>query len=147
MHVLYVEDNFLDVLLLKKHLGKFSESITFTNCMDGTDAMQYLQSIKDPSDLPGIIITDINMPKMNGHELLEKLKADSQYQKIPVIIFSGSPDVTDVERAYKFNASCYIVKPTNLEVYKETINALISFWMNNVKLYSYTGNSKTDIEN
>jgi CheY-like chemotaxis protein len=135
MHVLYVEDNFLDVLLLKKHLGKYADEITFTNCMDGIDAMQYLGSIKNPADLPGIIITDINMPKMNGHELLGKLKADPLFQKIPVIIFSGSSEEVDIARAYKFHASCYIVKPTNLEVYKGTINALISFWKNNVKLY------------
>lgn len=135
MNILYVEDNFLDVLLLKKHLGKYSGEITFTNCMDGADAMQYLRSIKEKADLPGIIITDINMPKMNGHELLEVLKADPVFQKIPVIIFSGSADEHDVARAYKYHASCYIVKPINLEVYKATVNALISFWKNNVKLY------------
>lgn len=136
MHVLYVEDNPLDVLLLKKHLAKFSESIRFSTCENGEEALHILRSAKGTDDLPGIVITDINMPRMTGHEFLERIKKEDELRRIPVIVFSGSHSESDVALAYKHHASCYIVKPTDLTEYKDTIYSLASFWQNRVMLHS-----------
>jgi CheY-like chemotaxis protein len=136
VNILLVEDNEGDIVLINEALLE-AEILTLTKIIqDGLTAIKYLEKtgIEDPTSLPDIIILDINLPKLNGLEVLERLKNDENLRKIPVIILTSSSSEKDICQAYGNYANCYIVKPINMDEFIEVILSIENFWTSTVKL-------------
>jgi CheY-like chemotaxis protein len=134
--ILLIDDNPIDVMVLKKTFFNLNADCTFTEFEDAEKALSYLQVIKeDKSDsLPDIIISDLVLPKMSGNELLAALKDDDIFKSIPFVMFTNSSSELDIKKAYSQNVNSYIVKPLSLNIYKETIRSFWNFWANSVRL-------------
>ena len=130
MNIFLVEDNDLDVEILKRGLRKIGATGSLVRACDGLDALEILVEDASARTLPRpyVILLDINMPRMNGHEFLEVLRTKSELKDARVIVFTTSDSKKDVGRAYQNNASGYIVKPSGASELQNVLKALQSFW-------------------
>lgn len=94
---------------------------------NGIDLLDYLR--KEEEKPVGLILLDLNMPRMDGREILKVLKSDAHLRKIPVVILTTSKAQRDVEECYELGANCYIAKPNSFEVFNDTISTLVKFWI------------------
>ena len=114
LEILLVEDNPGDVFLIQRALKKHS-TISLVNAGDGRDAIELLQKrISDRAKLPDLILLDLAMPRMDGHELLAEIKRDKSLPYVPVVVFSSSDDKRDVAKSYRLGAIAYVGKPSGL---------------------------------
>jgi CheY-like chemotaxis protein len=113
--IVVVDDDQEDHMILKDYF----ESIDKTNCLrfflNSRDLFDFLKTVKIDSDLPQLIVLDLNMPILNGTQTLLALKQDSRLRHIPIIIYSTSENETEKRKCLSFGAVDYIVKPTSLE--------------------------------
>jgi two-component system, chemotaxis family, response regulator Rcp1 len=136
IEILLVEDSPSDANLTIRSL----ESSNLTNQIhwveDGETAMEFLRQRGEhpQSPRPDLILLDLNLPGMNGCEVLQAVKADPQLHKIPIVILTTSDNQTDINFAYQMNANCYITKPVNLEQFVQAIQMISTFWLTVVKL-------------
>jgi CheY-like chemotaxis protein len=79
---------------------------------------------------------DLNLPRINGHEVLKEVKNDPRLKRIPVVVLTGSKSEEDISRAYDAHANCYVTKPADLDEYFSTIQSIGDFWFDFVKLPS-----------
>ena len=137
--VLSIEDNEADFDLIKQALNKIPDlSLDIINITNGEDALNFLYK-KDQftsSPTPNIIILDINLPSLNGKELLKIIKTDENYKTIPVIIFSTSDDYSDIEETYKLYANSYITKTFDIKELYDKVNIIGEYWLKYNKLPS-----------
>jgi two-component system, chemotaxis family, response regulator Rcp1 len=98
---------------------------------DGEQALQYLFRKGRFSNAahPNLIVLDLNLPKVSGHEILKSIKADEELREIPVIVFSTSAAASDISKSYDLHASCYLRKPGDLEGYENLCGRLRRFWL------------------
>lgn len=136
VEILLVEDNEGDVLLITEAFEEARIANTISNVRDGEEAMQYLtRSGKYASELmPDIILLDINLPKRNGHEVLEFIKSNADLKHIPVIMLTTSSSEEDVMKAYAHHVNCFITKPVDAPRFLEAINRIEDFWLSIVHL-------------
>ena len=134
--LLLVEDNAADAFLVKAFLKNSQLPNTLHQVQDGEAAMAFLRQEEDyvGAPRPSLILLDLNLPKKDGREVLEELKADPNLQGIPVIIMTGSSAAQDILRSYELQASCYVTKPSDLDEFNRTMASLEDFWFNYVKL-------------
>lgn len=134
--ILLVEDNPADVCLTQEALKEAHISHHLQVAEDGVVALEYLQQEREKSGAvqPDIILLDLNMPRMGGHELLARIKSDEKLKSIPVIILSSSTAAEDVSRAYALNANCYTRKPMNIDPFIDVIKGIQEFWFETVIL-------------
>ena len=134
--ILIIDDNPIEVMVLKKTFSNINADCSLMEFGDAEMALTYLEKVKSENvvPLPDIIISDLLLPKMSGNELLAALKGDETLKKIPFVIFTNSSSEMDVKLAYSYNVNSYIIKPLNLDVYKETILSFWNFWANAVRL-------------
>ncbi len=113
-HILLVEDDETDVLFVKRCLARHSGDVPLTVARDGREALEVLRDEK-ASDHPFVIVTDLNMPGMSGHELIEEIRSDDLLKHSIVFVLSSSRLEGDIERAYRQNVAGYLSKqvPTN----------------------------------
>jgi two-component system, chemotaxis family, response regulator Rcp1 len=136
IEILLVEDSPSDATLTIRSL----ESSKLTNQIhwveDGETAMEFLQQQGEyaQSPRPGLILLDLNLPGMNGCEVLQAVKADPQLHNIPIVILTTSDNQTDINFAYQMNANCYITKPVDIEQFVQAIQMISTFWLTVVKL-------------
>jgi two-component system response regulator len=105
---------------------------------DGEAAMAFVRR-QEPyasAHRPDIILLDLNLPKMDGREVLGLLKADPDLKRIPVVILTTSQSEEDVLRSYNLNANCYITKPVDFDQFLRVVRAIESFWLTVVTLPS-----------
>jgi CheY-like chemotaxis protein len=124
--ILLVEDDQVDVMTVKrglKKLGVVNKLITVNN---GEEALQYLENSED--ELPCMILLDINMPKMNGHECLRQLKSHPAFKNIPVVMLTSSLEQQDVNQSFDLGISGYILKPVEYDQFIDAIQVLSSYW-------------------
>ena len=129
--ILLVEDSPTDALLAKEAL-KFSKVCNnLHTVMDGVDAMAFLRKEGEYANVPrpDIILLDLNMPRMDGREVLKEIKADEDLKFIPVVVLTTSMDEIDVLKAYGLHANCYIVKPVDFEKFAEIVRTIEVFWL------------------
>lgn len=122
-HILLVEDDETDVLFVKRCLSRHSGDVPLTVAFDGEEALEVLRDEK-ASDHPFVIVTDLNMPGMSGHELIEEIRSDELLKHSIVFVLSSSRLESDIEQAYRHNVAGYLSKqvPTNtLTKYVEMI--------------------------
>ena len=130
--VLIVEDEKADFRIFEKTLSQLSSKITATLIENGKD---FIQLFEDPhSDLPNLIFLDLNLPGMDGKELLSRLRTTKRWNLVPVIILSSSSYEQDVIDCYNLSANAYVTKPDDLPGYKQMIQETTSFWLKTVTL-------------
>lgn len=134
--VLLVEDNPGDVRLTREALkeGKINVNLRVAN--DGLEAMKMLRQEGEYANLalPDIVLLDLNMPKMDGREVLRLIKSDDNLKRLPVVVLTTSAAEKDILQAYGLHANCYITKPVELEEFMEIVKSIEGFWLTVVKL-------------
>ena len=132
--ILLVEDDEADILILKRALKKceITNPLYVTN--NGEEALEFLTHKNKYSDTksaprPGLILLDINMPRMDGRELLEKIKNNLSLRSIPTIILTTSKSENDIENMYKLGANSYIPKPINFKDFIIIIDIIFKYWL------------------
>ena len=130
MNLLLVEDNELDAQILQRGLKKISAEGSLVRARDGMDALEILTRDVTERTLPQpfLILLDINMPRMNGHEFLEALRTTEEIKDARVFVFTTSDSENDIARAYEHNANGYIVKPASMSELQEVLSFLQKFW-------------------
>lgn len=126
--ILLVEDNQDDLYILKEVLGdELNKDIELIEAKDGQEAIDKIRK-----EAPNLIILDLNLPKVNGSEVLREVKKDENLKHIPVIIFSSSNAYSDVTESYKQYANAYLVKPYGISQLQNTLKAIKKFWIDSV---------------
>lgn len=123
--VLLIEDNPGDVGLIRRALARGSLRTELHVTHDGPEALQYLAHFCRPD----LILLDLSLPKMDGCEVLAKIRQDADFGAIPVVILSSSQAEQDVVRSYAHAANCFITKPLDLDQYMAVIGAVQQFWL------------------
>ena len=128
--ILLIEDNPGDILLTQEAFRSSLFSHNLRIAKDGSEALQILlrQGAYCGSPLPDLILLDLNLPKIDGREVLEKIKSRSELKDIPVIILSGSAAESDMTSSYDLHANSYVVKPSNFEDFKEIVASIENYW-------------------
>lgn len=136
IEVLLVEDSPSDARLTQEAFkdGKIRNNLTLVT--DGAEAMAYLKREGKYADAlrPDLVLLDLNLPKMDGREVLRRIKTDEDLKTIPVVILTTSEAEQDVVKAYEYHANCYIRKPVDLARFLEIITVVENFWLTVVKL-------------
>ena len=125
LNILLIEDDMIEVMKLNRTISKLELNHNIVEANNGEDALKILQK-KD--ELPGIILLDLNMPKMNGIEFLRILKDDNVLKYIPTIILTTSNNQRDLTECYKIGIAGYILKPLKYEDYIIKIEKLLGYW-------------------
>lgn len=136
IEILLVEDNEGDVYLTNR---AFKDAKIINNlhvAMDGEEAMSILNKLPPFENhvTPDLILLDINLPKLNGSEVLERIKSTEELKRIPVIVLSGSDSEEDIQEMYGLHANSYITKPIDLAQFSEVAQSIEEFWLGIVKL-------------
>lgn len=131
--ILLVEDNEADIILTKKALETIKLKADMIVVRDGEEAISYLKSFHP---LPDLILLDLDLPKISGHELLALLKKSEEWRHIPVAIFTASDSMEDIQYAYSLYANCYVIKPINADQFINILRSIKEFWLTIVKLPS-----------
>lgn len=140
IHILLVEDNEGDIVLTTEALqdGKIKNSLSVVR--DGKQAIDYLNKengYEDSKD-PDLILLDINLPKINGHEVLKRIKNNPDLVHIPVVILTTSSDEMDIKKSYENHSNCYITKPVDINNFLDVIASIEKFWISIVQLPAHT---------
>lgn len=130
MNILLVEDNDVDVLLFQRALRNAGTSSSVVRAKDGVEALEILNEQDEERQVqnPYVILLDINMPRMNGHEFLKELRASEHLSSSRVVVVTTSNDPGDIELAYGRYASGYVVKPGGTAEMTEIIKSLEKYW-------------------
>jgi len=136
--ILLVEDSPGDVRLTMEALADAKITNNITVASDGLEALEILQQKGDFSEAtrPDLILLDLNMPRMDGRELLGIIKADDSLRNIPVVVLTTSQSEKDILESYDLRANCYITKPVDLDQFIVVVNSIQEFWLSIVKLPS-----------
>lgn len=134
--ILIIDDNPGDVRLMKEAFSDCKAPENLYNVTDGEEAIQFLKKKGKYGNAPkpDIILLDLKLPKISGSELLNKLKKNSEFKQIPIIIFTSSDADADIIKAYNFHANCYIIKPTDFTDLVTVVKTIVEFWLNIVRL-------------
>jgi len=134
--ILLVEDNLGDIRLTQEAFKAGKVLNNLFSVRDGIEALEFLRRAgKYPAaPRPDIILLDLNLPRMDGRELLAKIKTDPDLKRIPVVILTTSKTEEDVLRTYNLHANCYITKPIGLVQFIQVVNSIEDFWFTVVKL-------------
>ena len=136
--VLLVEDNEADVRLTREALREAGENVRLSAVSDGDLALAYLRREGGYADVPrpDLVLLDLNLPRKNGLEVLEEMRADEHLRCIPVIVLTSSAARQDVEDCYARGANAFVVKPLELEEFMDLIGAIRGFWLEVAQLPS-----------
>jgi CheY-like chemotaxis protein len=136
IEILLVEDNPGDVRLIQEALrdGKLHNHLNVV--ADGEKALAFLKRAKPypRAPVPDLILLDLNLPKIDGREILKIIKQDSEWKRIPVVVLTTSISERDVLESYDLHANCYITKPVNLDQFIQVVRSIEHFWLSIVKL-------------
>ncbi|WP_036231202.1 response regulator [Marinobacterium jannaschii] len=136
INILLIEDNPGDVELTREALssGKIRNHLEVVS--DGEQALDYLRKQPPYTDVstPDIILLDLNLPKVDGREVLQAVKSDLNLRQIPVIILSSSEAASDIQQSYDLHANCFISKPVQLDRFLDIVQMIECFWIDIVKL-------------
>ncbi len=136
IELLLVEDNPGDVRLTQEALREGKVRNHLHVATDGVEALAYLRREGKYANAPppDLILLDLNLPKKNGREVLEEIKADPDLRRIPVVILTVSKAEEDILKSYNLHANCYITKPVDLERFLEVVKSIEDFWLTVVVL-------------
>jgi len=136
VEILLVEDNPGDVRLTQEALKESKVTNNLSVAEDGVEALAFLKREGKYADAPrpDLLLLDLNLPKKDGRELLEEIKANESLRCIPVVVLTTSKAEEDILRMYNQHANCYITKPIDFDQFIEVIKSIENFWLTIVKL-------------
>ena len=134
VEILLIEDNHHEAELAIRNLKKHQLANQLVHFDDGAEALDFIFSRGKYSEnigkvRPKLILLDLKLPKMSGHEILRQIRADEQLKSVPVVILTSSNEETDIIESYKLGINSYIVKPVNFEDFSKSIRELGLYWM------------------
>jgi chemotaxis family two-component system response regulator Rcp1 len=136
IEVLLIEDSPGDVRLTQEAFRDANISIHLHVASDGVEAMAFLHrdGVHRAVPRPDLILLDLNLPKMDGREVLAHIKADDDLRTIPTVILTTSDSETDIVNSYELQANCYLSKPVQLDAFEALVKSINDFWLTKVKL-------------
>jgi chemotaxis family two-component system response regulator Rcp1 len=136
IEVLLVEDSPGDVRLTKEAFHDANPSVHLNVVADGVEAMAFLkhQGIHAQAPRPDLILLDLNLPKMDGREVLAQIKNDEGLKTIPTVVLTTSESEVDIAKSYALQANCYLSKPVELDAFEALVKSINDFWLTKVKL-------------
>ncbi len=136
IRILLVEDNGADVRLTREALKEGRVANRLDVVEDGVEAMDYLRQrgAYAAALRPDLILLDLNLPRMNGMEVLAEVKCNQDLKRIPIIVLTTSDAEQDILKTYDLHANCYITKPIDLDKFMDVIKVIEAFWFTIVKL-------------
>jgi chemotaxis family two-component system response regulator Rcp1 len=136
--VLLVEDSPGDVRLTQEAFRDANRGVRLHVASDGVEAMAFLRQTGAHMNAPrpDLILLDLNLPKMDGREVLANIKADGSLRSIPTVILTTSEAEADIAKSYDLQANCYLSKPVELEEFEALVKSINDFWLTKVKLPS-----------
>jgi two-component system, chemotaxis family, response regulator Rcp1 len=136
IEVLLVEDSPGDARLTQEAFRDANKFIHLHVASDGVEAMAFLRQegayVRAPR--PDLILLDLNLPKMDGREVLAQIKGDDGLKTIPTVILTTSEAQVDILRSYQLQANCYLSKPVQLDAFESVVKSINDFWLTKVKL-------------
>jgi len=134
--VLLIEDDPGDVLITREAFAENKVRNQLSVVNDGVNALKFLRREDDYADAPrpDLILLDLNLPRMDGHEVLANIKSDADLQRIPVVILTTSEAEEDVLRSYRLHANAYVKKPVDFERFLGVVRQIDEFFVSVVKL-------------
>ncbi len=136
INILLVEDNPGDVMLVREGLSDCKIANAMRDVSDGEMALAYLRGEGEHAGriMPDLVLLDLNLPRMDGREVLAEIKADPRLRHLPVVIMTSSAAEADVLRSYRLQASCYVTKPLDLDQFLAMVRSIEHFWLSVVRL-------------
>jgi len=136
IEILMVEDNEGDARLAREALRDCKIRNALHHVWDGEEAMAFLRRRGEYADAPrpDLILLDLNLPRMDGSEVLAEIKEDAELKRIPVVILTTSSADVDILRSYNLHANCYVTKPINMVEFLKVVAAIQDFWLTIVTL-------------
>ena len=135
VEILLAEDNVSDAELTMRELRKHKLTNKLYHAKDGEEALDFIfasgkfEGLRNVAYPPKVVLLDIQMPKVNGIEVLQKIKSDERTKHIPVVMLTSSKEDPDIQRCYQLGANSYIVKPVDFESFAEAIKNLGFYWL------------------
>ena len=132
--ILLVEDNPDDVELTRLAFAEAGEPHRLHVVSDGAEAADYLlargrHADRDGAELPALVLLDLNLPRLDGHEVLQAIRADASTRCLPVVVLTTSVEPSDVDRAYVLGANSYIQKPVEFEQFVWAVKQVGLYWL------------------
>ena len=134
INILLVEDNEGDVLLTTEAFEESKIVNKIIPIKDGRQAIDFFESMKKGEEVPHMVLLDINLPRVSGHEVLMYIKSNEKYKSIPVIMLTTSSAEKDILQCYKNHVNCYITKPIDVSDFMKAISKIEDFWINIVSI-------------
>jgi len=135
VEILLVEDNLTDAELTIRELKKHNMANNLIHLKDGEEALDFIfatgkyANTREIQYPPKVVLLDIQMPKVNGIEVLQKIKTDPKTRAVPVVILTSSKENPDIQKCYELGANSYIVKPVNFDGFAQAIKNLGFYWL------------------
>ncbi|GIK40071.1 MAG: response regulator [Chloroflexota bacterium] len=134
VEILLVEDNPHDAELTVRALKKRNLANHLFAVEDGAEALDFIfgrgqYAQRQGADQPKVVLLDLKLPKLNGLEVLQALKADTRTQRIPVVIVTSSHEDPDIQAAYTLGANSYVVKPVEFDAFTEAMSQIGFYWL------------------
>jgi chemotaxis family two-component system response regulator Rcp1 len=131
IHVLQVDDDPEDIALVRKAFAAVAGPVHFASLLDST---QVLPTLRRQARRPDVILLDLHMPRMSGHEVLAELKKDPELGKIPVVVFSSVESERALARSYQLSAHSFISKPPDYQKLKDVVASIHDYWTHTSQL-------------
>ena len=132
MRILLVEDSLADVELTLDALRDAKVANDVTVVRDGAAALEHLRA--HPDHAPDLVILDLNLPRLSGHEVLAAMQADELLRRIPVAVLTTSAAESDVMRTYDLGGNCFLTKPADIDEFIHVVRSIEDFWLGLVRL-------------
>jgi len=136
LQVLLIEDSPGDVRLTQEVFRDAQASILLHVAADGVEAMDFLrrEGVHAHAPRPDLILLDLNLPRMDGREVLARIKDDDTLKSIPTVILTTSDAEADIVNSYQLHANCYLTKPVQLDAFESLVKSINEFWLTKAKL-------------
>jgi two-component system, chemotaxis family, response regulator Rcp1 len=136
LQVLLVEDSPGDVRLTQEAFREANMGLQLHVAADGVEAMEFLrcEGAHAGAPRPDLILLDLNLPRMDGREVLARIKADDSLKRIPTVILTTSEAEVDIAKSYQLQANCYLSKPVQLDAFEALVKSINDFWLTKAKL-------------
>jgi chemotaxis family two-component system response regulator Rcp1 len=140
LEVLLVEDSPGDVRLTKEAFEAANVAVHLNVAADGVEAMAFLrrEGVHANAPRPDLTLLDLNMPRMDGRQVLAEIKKDDKLKTLPIVILTTSDSEGDIVRSYQLHANCYLCKPVQLTEFEGLVKSVNDFWLTRAKLPQVT---------
>jgi CheY-like chemotaxis protein len=134
INILLIEDNEGDILLTREAFAESKIVNSIQVVRDGEAAIRFFETLRGRDNYPDLVLLDINLPKVSGHEVLMAIKTNEKYKHLPVIMLTTSSAEEDIATSYQNYVNCYITKPIDVSDFMQAISKIEDFWVNIVSI-------------